>query len=49
MVHRQDRVLHRRLEGHRVNVIVATRAYGNYLKTVADKEQADTSVSADLS
>ncbi len=25
--------------GHRVDVIVATNAYGNYLKTDADREQ----------
>jgi Protein of unknown function (DUF3892) len=25
--------------GHRVDVIVATNAYGSYLKTVSDKEQ----------
>jgi uncharacterized protein DUF3892 len=27
--------------GHRLDVIVATSAYGNYLKTVADREQPD--------
>jgi hypothetical protein len=27
--------------GHRIDVIVATTAYGNYLKTVADREQPD--------
>jgi hypothetical protein len=27
--------------GQRVDVIVATSAYGNYLKTVADREQPD--------
>ena len=27
--------------GHRLEVIVATSAYGNYLKTVADREQPE--------
>ena len=27
--------------GHRIDVIVATSAHGNYLKTVADREQPD--------
>jgi len=27
--------------GYRVDVIVATSSYGNYLKTVADREQPD--------
>jgi len=27
--------------GHRLDVIVATTEYGNYLKTVADREQPD--------
>ena len=27
--------------GHRLDVIVATSAYGNYLKTIADREQPD--------
>ena len=27
--------------GHRLDVIVATTAYGNYLKTVADREHPD--------
>ena len=36
--------------GHRLDVIVATSAYGNYLKTDADREQPDKLlVSADLS
>src|SRR5256885_8731014 len=35
------RVLHRETWGHRLDVIVATSAYGNYLKTIADREQPD--------
>ena len=31
--------------GHRVDVIVATSAYGNYLNTAADKEQPNTLLS----
>ena len=27
--------------GHRLDVIAATNVYGNYLKTVADREQPD--------